>query len=107
MNKIRTTVIAMGAFFALSIAQGFAADQKTVGRTINNQLNFGANKAGGVTAPKPPVLVDPVPYNCNKKDCECYSTGDCGRMGQAGVCKAGTYSSILGGDGGRCERATN
>ena len=105
MNKIRTTVVAMGAFFALSIAQGFAADQTTVGRAVNNQTNFGANKGAGVTAPKPPVLVDPVPYVCNPTACYCSGGGDCGRMGQAGVCKAGTYTTN-GDNSGRCDRKT-
>lgn len=106
MIKIRTSVVTMGALFALSMAQGFAADQKIVGRAANNQINSSANRAaGGVTAPKPPVLVDPVPYVCNPTACYCSGAGDCGRMGQAGVCKAGTYTTN-GDNSGRCDRKT-
>lgn len=106
MNKIRTTVVTMGGFFALLIVQGFAADQRTVDRagTPNNRLNPGTFQGGGVTT-KPPVLAQPVFYQCSGAvgQCDCSTAADCGRMGQAGVCKAGSYhDNESGKPGGWC-----
>ena len=94
MSKIRTAVVALGVWFALPVVAGLAADQRTVDRvgTPDNRLNPGTFQSGGVTT-KPPVLAQPVFYQCSAElgECVCTNAADCGRMGQAGVCKAGTY----------------
>lgn len=54
---------------------------------------------GNTTPTKPPVLTQATPYTCNEKTCLCNDAADCGRMGQAGVCTAGTFAESPAGSG--------
>ena len=103
MNKIKITVAAIGMFLALPVVHTFAIEQRSVsgfGRTVTG----GVLQNGGTTT-KPPVLVQPVPYQCHTGlgQCDCSNAADCGRMGQAGVCKAGSYNDNQTKPGGWCQ----
>ena len=99
MNRIRNTVLALGVFLALPVVRGFAAEQRTLGSAgrISGQVTQGQFQSKG-TGTYYPVPTTPVPYSCDNKGCACSNPTDCGRMGQAGVCKAGTF--IESGPGG-------
>ncbi len=54
----------------------------------------------GMVAPPPRTFAPPIPYWCESGHCKCYSTYDCGIMGGANVCVAGTFKETS--DGGTC-----
>lgn len=95
MNILKHSLLAVGIFLALPVVTAFAAEagaSARVGR-FNNQLQSGGYQ-GNTTPTKPPVLTQATPYTCNEKTCSCNNASDCGRMGQAGVCKPGTFGEV-------------
>lgn len=100
MNRLKNSVLALGVFLALPVVNAFAADAGTAGWAgkLNNQLQSGGYQ-GNTTPTKPPVLTQATPYTCNEKTCLCNDAADCGRMGQAGICTAGTFAESPAGSG--------
>lgn len=92
MIRMKTAVVTTALLLVLPVVPVFAAEAGVSGRVgvFNGQLQSGGY-AGNTTPSKPPVLTQAVPYKCGLGICECRNASDCGRMGQAGVCAAGTF----------------
>src|SRR5689334_1295874 len=98
MNKLIVSAAAAGMFLALPMVQGLAADQRAL--TPAGTFNPGIGQ-GGIIAPRPPVLTQPIYFSCEKGSCSCKNSVDCGEMGRLGVCKTGTFKENKTG-GGSC-----